>query len=104
MLWAQISANGRAQLEKQFWESREFANQEFFEWIKNNYGSLFNYPPSSPLMVNHIQGFINYLLSTHVCERAAFILIDGLAIDQWLLLKDSLKAQGLTAAIEDSAL
>jgi len=104
MRWTQISAHGRAQLEAEFREYRAFANQKFFEWIRNNYGSLFNYPPSNPLMVNHIQGFINYQLSNNLCERAAFILIDGLAIDQWLLLKDSLKTQGLTAAIEDNAL
>ena len=36
--------------------------------------------------------------------RAALLLVDGLAIDQWLILKDVLKGQGLNTPIEESAL
>jgi hypothetical protein len=104
MLWAQMDVDDRARLEAMFREYREETNSSFFEWAKDHYGTLFNYPPSSPLMVNHIQGFINHRLSTNLCDRAAFILIDGLAIDQWLILKESLKAQGFAGAIEDNAL
>jgi hypothetical protein len=104
MLWTQMSVAERVRLETHFRGYRESTNARFFDWAKDHYGTLFNYPPSSPLMVNHIQGYINHRLSNKLCERAAFILIDGLAIEQWLVLKESLKAQGFAGAIEDNAL
>jgi hypothetical protein len=69
-----------------------------------NYGGIFNYPASSPLMVHHIPGYISHQFKSQQCRRAAFILVDGLAIDQWLILKDVLKTQGLNAPIEENAL
>ena len=72
--------------------------------LVSHYGGLFNYPASSPLMVHHIPGFIAHRLASKQCQRAAFLLVDGLAIDQWLILKEGLKAHGITAPIEENAL
>jgi hypothetical protein len=55
-------------------------------------------------MVHHIPGFISHQFKSKQSDRAAFILVDGLAIDQWLILKDVLKTQGLHAPIEENAL
>ena len=55
-------------------------------------------------MVHHIPGCISHRFKSNQCQRAAFILVDGLAIDQWLILKDVLKAQSLKAPIEEDAL
>ena len=79
-------------------------NQQFLAWLTSHYGGMFNYPASTPLMVHHIPGFIAHQLAHQQCQRAAFILVDGLAIDQWLILKEGLKAQGITAPIEENAL
>lgn len=104
MLWTQISAAKRTQFQKQFPELCGYANQQFYAWLTVNYGGIFNYPASSPLMVHHIPGCIAHRLASKQCHRAAFILVDGLAIDQWLILKDVLKTQGLNAPIEENAL
>jgi hypothetical protein len=104
VLWTQISPQARAQYQKQFPELRGYVNQQFFDWLSNHYGGLFNYPSSSPLMVHHIPGFIGHQLANNPSRHIAFILIDGLAIDQWLVLKESLKAGGLAGAIEENAL
>lgn len=104
MLWTQISAAKRTEYQKQFPDLLGFANQQFYAWLTANYGGIFNYPPSTPLMVHHIPGCLSHRLKTNQCQRAAFILVDGLAIDQWLILKDVLKAQGLNAPIEENAL
>lgn len=104
VLWTQISSTARARFQTQFPESRSHINREFFEWLRIHYGGLYNYPASSPLMVHHIPGFINHQLTNDLSRRIAFLLIDGLAIDQWLVLRDSLKAGGLTGAIEENAL
>jgi hypothetical protein len=104
MLWTQISAAKRAGLQKQFPDLCGYANQQFYAWLTANYGGIFNYPASSPLMVHHIPGFISHQFTSQLCHRAAFILVDGLAIDQWLILKDVLKSQGFNAPIEENAL
>ena len=104
MLWTQISAAKRTALQKQFPELCSYANQQFYAWLVANYGGIFNYPASSPLMVHHIPGYISHQFKSKQCQRAAFILVDGLAIDQWLILKDVLKSQGLNAPIEEKAL
>jgi hypothetical protein len=104
MLWTQMSVDERNRREKGFYEYRDSVNTSFFNWAKDHYGTLFNYPPSSPLMVNHIQGFINHRLASNLCTRAAFILIDGMAIEQWLVLKESLRLNGFAGAIEEKAL
>ena len=104
MLWTQISETKRKQFQKQFPELCGFANSQFYAWLTANYGGIFNYPPSTPLMVHHIPGCISHRLKSNQCQRAAFILVDGLAIDQWLILKDVLKSQGLDAPIEENAL
>lgn len=104
MLWTQISASKRSALQKDFANLCLCANEQFYSWLQTNYGGIFNYPSSSPLMVHHIPGFISHQLKSRQCNRAAFILVDGLAIDQWLILKDVLKLQGLSAPIEENAL
>lgn len=104
MLWTQITAAKRAQYQASFEQLCVHANQQFFNWLSTNYGGIYNYPPSSPLMVHHIPGYIFHQLKGNQCQRAAFILMDGLAIDQWLILKDVLKSQNVNTPIEESAL
>ena len=103
-LWTQLSPTFRAQYQQQFPELRGFVNQQFLTWLVSHYGGLFNYPASSPLMVHHIPGFIAHQLANKHCQRAAFLLVDGVAIDQWLILKEGLKTHGITAPIEENAL
>jgi len=104
MLWTQISVTKRTLLESQFAQLCIHTNKIFYTWLIENYGGIFNYPASSPLMVHHIPGFISHCLKNKQCQRAAFILVDGLAIDQWLILKDTMKKQGLSVPIEETAL
>jgi PglZ domain len=103
-LWTQLSPASRSKYQNHFSEVRSFVNQQFVTWLQNNYGGLFNYPASSPLMVHHIPGFITHQISSKLCQRAAFILIDGLSIDQWLIIKDTLKGQGSKSSMEENSL
>jgi hypothetical protein len=103
-LWNEFSPPARARLQKQFAALRGEVNQRFLTWLLEYYGGFFNYPASSPLMVHHIPGFISHQLSNHLCQRAAFILIDGLSIDQWLIIKESLTGRGSKSFVEENAL
>jgi len=102
--WTQLSPLRRSKYLSDFSEMRRAVNQHFLDWLLNNYGGLFNYPASSPLMVHHIPGFISHEISTKACERAAFVLIDGLSVDQWLIIKESFKGQRWMGSLEENAL
>ena len=104
VLWSQMNSSARAQYQEQFPEFRGLLNKHFQDWLTSHYSGLFNYPVSSPLMVHHIPGFIAHQLANGSSSRAAFILVDGLALDQWLILKDVIKSQGLNVPIDESAL
>ena len=104
VLWTQISPAARSHFQNQFPALRSHVNQQFYSWILNQYSGLYNYPASSPLMVHHIPGFIAHQLLNAPSRRVAFILVDGLAIDQWLVLKESLQKGGLPGVIEENAL
>jgi hypothetical protein len=102
--WTQLSPLRRSKHLNDFSEMRRVVNQQFLNWLASNYGGLFNYPASSPLMVHHVPGFISHEISTKVCERAVFIVIDGLALDQWLIIKESFKSEGWMSSLEENAL
>ena len=104
LLWTQLSGAGRMKYQAQYPILRESVNRQFQEWLTAHYSGLFNYPASSPLMVHHIPGFMAHQLANGLSRRSAFVLVDGLAIDQWLIIKDVLKAQGLPTLIEENAL
>lgn len=89
-LWSEVPPESRVRLGNRFVFINEKCNKAFNQWLTGNYGGLFNYPPTSPLMVHHIPAFINHYLYQKRGTRAALLLVDGLAIDQWLIIKQSL--------------
>lgn len=104
VLWAQVSPSARAAHQQEFPELRGYINQQFYGWLTTNYGGLFNYPAASPLVVHHIPGFIAHQFANKFCQRAAFILLDGMAVEHWLLIKEVLKNQGLNTPVQENAL
>ena len=59
----------------------------FSDWLIEHYGSLIQLPASPPVMLHHIPRFLARVLSSDSGLKVAFLLIDGLALDQWLTLK-----------------
>ena len=59
----------------------------FKEWLLVNFGALCNLPyRPTPVMVHHIPHYI----ASEIKEKIAFIVIDGLALDQWLVIREEL--------------
>jgi len=71
----------------------------FTEWVEEHYASLINLPPVSPIMVHHIPRY----LARAPHAKIAFILIDGLALDQWLGLREELNALDSTLRFSENA-
>jgi hypothetical protein len=65
----------------------------FGQWMVARYGSLHNLPyHQQPVMVHQIPRFLAVERGRKKLEKIALLVLDGLAFDQWLLLRKSLEA------------
>lgn len=85
-------------------ELRRRLNQRFTTWLSSGYRGIFNYPAVIPVMVHHIPAFLASRLAQPEVQKVAFVLIDGMAMDQWLLVRDSLSPVLGDASIQENAL
>ncbi len=73
-----------------------WVDSRFSEWVIRHYASLFNLPASNPVMLHHLPRFFAHsLISTQssplrASGKLAFLMLDGLALDQWIALREVL--------------
>ncbi|ROR32581.1 BREX-3 system phosphatase PglZ [Inmirania thermothiophila] len=60
------------------------------DWVVKRYASLINLPPAPPVMLHHIPRFLARSLGDDRRTKIAFLLVDGLALDQWIALREVL--------------
>jgi PglZ domain len=95
-IWAQAIVHWHATKDRSAWQSRWNTLQQqldstFQSWLQTNYDGLYNYPVGdSPIMLHHIPKFLARRRSTNLI---ALIVLDGMAFDQWLVLRDVLAEQ-----------
>lgn len=72
---------------------QESVEDAFGKWMLNRYGSLHNLPyHQQPVMVHQISRFMAVERTRKKIGKIALLVLDGLAFDQWLLLKKNLEA------------
>ena len=60
----------------------------FFSWVRNRYGGLHNQPPAPPVMLHHIPRFLTRMLGEDTQTRVAVVVLDGLSMDQWVVIRN----------------
>jgi hypothetical protein len=90
LLWYDANGSGRSFLLPQFRTVQEQVDATFIAWIQQRYGSLYNQPALPPLMLHHVPRVLARHLQQSGTEKVALLLLDGLALDQWLVLRDVL--------------
>jgi hypothetical protein len=71
--------------------------EAFGQWMLNRYGSLHNLPyHQQPVMVHQIPHFLSAERGRKKLSKIALLVLDGLALDQWLLLRHHLESQEKT--------
>ena len=95
-LWAELLASiygseeiqGKSAFSDPLEELITRVDSAFVEWVMKRFNSLMNLPPAPPVMLHHIPRY----LARHVQEwPIAFLLIDGLSLDQWVSVKGELQ-------------
>lgn len=65
-------------------------DEAFRAWLDKRYAGLANLPPVPPVMLHHVPR----LLARHLDEgrenKVALLLIDGLSLDQWIVVREEL--------------
>ena len=62
-------------------------------WLTKRYAGLIHLPPVPPVMLHHVPRFLARHINDARRHKVAFILMDGLALDQWLVIRKALAKQ-----------
>lgn len=65
----------------------------FATWVSKRYAGLVNLPPSPPVMLHHLPRFLARQIGEDHNAKIALLVVDGLALDQWLVIRDALLAR-----------
>jgi len=105
--WAELSAlvhtaNGPEAVSK-LSDLRGKLNASFRKWLQQNYAGLINLPPTTPAMVHHVPRHMARVLEDADTARTALIVVDGLALDQWVTLRQVIQEQDTHLVMRETA-
>ncbi len=103
VLWWSTLARAREELDGRLASLRRQVDQAFLAWVENRYAGLHNQPPDPPVMVHHLPRYLARRLEDVPEQRIALVVVDGLALDQWLVLRDVLEDQRPTLDFRSDA-
>jgi hypothetical protein len=109
VLWQQAKSAASPEQKQQFQALQQKVDQRFLDWVQLRYGGLYNQPALTPAMVHHIpRTLARYLetfkeTSTSHKAKVALLVVDGLALDQWLILRDVLMQQRSNLKFQEEA-
>lgn len=78
-------------------------NTTFAGWLADHYSSLINLPPTNPAMLHHVPRRLARDIEDTGRNRAALIVVDGLALDQWVTIRQLLQKQDANLVMRESA-
>lgn len=84
-------------------ELRSSIDGAFLDWVQSRYGGLHNQPPEPPAMLHHIPKMLARNISDSQEKKIAFLLMDGMALDQWLVLRDAIQTRRRDLFFRESA-
>lgn len=65
----------------------------FIAWLFKRYAGLVNLPPVPPVMLHHLPRFLARQVTENSQAKIALIVVDGLAMDQWLVVRGALTSR-----------
>ena len=93
VLWSDVTSTVPAETVRRIVDIRATVDRTFMAWIERRYGGLYNQPPDPPAMVHHLPRYLGRRISDAAHRKVVLIVVDGIALDQWLVLRDVLASQ-----------
>lgn len=76
----------------------------FLEWVSRRFSGLINLPPNPPVMLHQLPRFLSRKIELNKESKIAMVVVDGLSMDQWLIIQDVLKLKQPNYFIRENAL
>lgn len=106
--WAELSSlvhcHNTTQYQNRLREIGDVINTTFADWLEAHYSSLINLSPANPAMLHHVPRRLARDIEGSGSNRAALIVVDGLALDQWVTIRQLLQKQDTKLVIRESAI
>ena len=103
VLWYQTSAPIQPKMLQQFHHIQAQVDAAFLTWIQRRYSGLYNLPAAPPTMLHHVPRYLARMLNTDEMKKVALVVLDGLALDQWSILREVLISQRPQCQYHESA-
>ncbi len=104
--WAELSAlvhlHEDEESLRQWRAAGQALNEAFADWLTDHYANLITLSPTTPAMLHHIPHHLARSLEKSD-GKVALIVVDGLALDQWVTLRHILRKQNKRLSIRESA-
>jgi hypothetical protein len=98
--WAELVLLMNEQPETVLGETKEHTRSlqaqvdaSFAAWLFKRYAGLVNLPPVPPVMLHHLPRFLARQVGEDRTVKIALIVVDGLAMDQWLVVRSALASR-----------
>jgi hypothetical protein len=99
-------------LQQQIRDVTTRVDENFLKWICQHYKSLSTLPATNPVMLHHLPRFFAHMWpassntsnAVRRAEKLALVVVDGLALDQWMILRRVLQMQQKTLHFNEQAL
>lgn len=105
--WAEVSSlvhcGGKAEHQARLREVGDALNAIFSVWLNDHFASLINLPPAVPAMLHHVPRRMARDIEDPGSHRSALIVVDGLALDQWITIRQFLQQQDASLVMRESA-
>ena len=95
--------NQSLQITERVKDLRERLDSAFLARVRNRFAGLHNQPAVPPVMLHHIPRFLARELTQSEENKVALLLIDGLALDQWVVMREVLGSQCPGLRFHDNA-
>lgn len=102
-LLSETASAARADMDRRIVGLHAEVDHAFLAWAERRYAGLHNQPSIPPVMAHHLPRFIARQLADDPEQRAALVVVDGLALEQWLVLRDVLANQRPDLRFRESA-
>lgn len=108
MKWAELTAlvhcSNNTGHQTRLWEIGDALNTTFADWLSDHYSTLINLPPTNPAMLHHVPRRLARDLENTGGNCVALIVVDGLALDQWVTIRQLLQKGHANLVVRESAI
>ena len=110
MNWAELSAlyhdpdtKVPKSVQKEIEDLESKADSTLLDWLTRRYAGLANLPALPPVMLHQIPRYLAGFLAADKTHKVALVVVDGLSLPQWTVVRDGLLEQESNLQFQENA-